>query len=86
MRFNANRERERRQARRALSAIGVGLRVDTSGFYRPAIRPDPRQKCQPQLGKPEQLFLNFNAPPAPAEPRKWNPERPLEDIFPEAYQ
>jgi hypothetical protein len=44
------------------------------GFYRPAKLADPRPKRAKPAGGPEQLRLDFSA------------DRPLHDLFPEAYE
>jgi hypothetical protein len=74
-----NREYHRRAARQALAKVGlIVLRDENSGFYRPAIRPDPRPKAKEKLEAAGQMALRFEAPA--------DAEHPLRDIFPTAYE
>ena len=71
-----NRAYHRRAARLALARVGIVLEKDaSSGFYRPAKRPDPRTPKR-KGGAPEQLELRFGNFPD---------SQPLADVFPEAY-
>lgn len=69
-----NREYQRRAARVALARVGVELIRDQTGtFYRPAKRPSPVLPQPPRDTR--QLTLDFS-----------DPEKPLADLFPEAYE
>lgn len=96
-----NREYHRRAARLALQRVGAGLALDDSHFYRPVARvaPGPRTlpiklvKAQKRSNpNPAQLDLFPAALSSRAErsavegPCVPDPDRPLADIFPEAYQ
>ncbi len=79
-----NREFQRRTAARVLARLNTGLARDESGFYRPEKRVAPRQDVRNRSGRlrralsrdsPMQLALNFA-----------DPEKPLGDLFPEAYE
>ena len=52
--------------------------ADRQRFYRPARRPKPGAKAKPSL----QMELDF----AQQEPVARDPERPLFDLLPEAYE
>ena len=72
-----NREYHRRAARQALGRVGASLVLDDSHFYRPAKRVPPGIKVQQRNNAATQLELF-----APARDH----DRPLADIFPEAYE
>jgi hypothetical protein len=67
-----NREYQKRATRQ-----GIRSRLGQE-FYRPAKRPDPRARKRLVTAKPEQLELNFDFDPIA--------NRPLNDIFPDAYE
>lgn len=72
-----NREYQRRAARQALTAAGLTLAQDDSNFYRPAKRVHAGvvvKQCKERSGKLQGLQLELF------------PDRPLADLFPEAYQ
>lgn len=67
-----NREYQKRAARLALRRVGAGIEKDETGlFYRPARKTSPSAK--PQRDN-RQMKLDFER------------DRPLADIFPEAYE
>lgn len=96
-----NREYQRRAARQVLDQVGLAAVQDNSGFYRPAKRTAPgslytvgtRKKGSFRTsGKLQgvQLELFTSHFPTSNEETKQevnqDPERPLCDLFPEAYQ
>jgi hypothetical protein len=92
-----NREYQRRAARQALGRVGAALERDESHFYRPARRLAPGRKCNTQRAPgPEQLELFAEIGAQQLTPgeivttpvKNFTPDsdRPLADLFPEAYQ
>lgn len=86
-----NREYQRRAARQALERVGVDLVQDNSGFYRPERRPWPGTRVAKvsQKNRPRGLQLELFQTEQPAmqvSRLSTDPERPLFDLFPEAYQ
>ena len=86
-----NREYQRRAAAQGLQSLGIGLEKDqASGFYRPTKRVRAGKRCkkgsEPLQGVQLELFAD------PPDPKFYRPAvirdqaRPLEDLFPEAYE
>lgn len=73
-----NREYQRRAARIALSRVACEIIQDpNSGFYRPAYRPNPvPEKSAHELVRQAQMTLDFDVR---------DPQKPLADLFPDAY-
>lgn len=96
-----NREYQRRAARQVLERLGIDVVQDNSGFYRPERRPWPgtRPATLSRKNRPQGLQLELFADNGVQEftgceilhtPVKNSPamsaDRPLLDLFPEAYQ
>ena len=84
-----NREYQRRAARQALGRIGAGLVQDDSHFYRPARRPQPGiavKGCRKRTEGLQGMQLELFAETVQSVQVVQDPERPLFDLFPEAYE
>jgi hypothetical protein len=85
-----NREYQRRASAQGLRLLGIGLQKDeASGFYRPARRVTAGKRCKKSSRPLQGIQLEmFADPPDPKFYRPAvirDPERPLADLFPEAY-
>lgn len=86
-----NREYQRRAARQVLERLGIDVVQDNSGFYRPERRPWPgtRPATLSRKNRPQGLQLELFQAEQPAmqvSRLPTDPEHPLFDLFPEAYQ